>query len=353
MAGFDAGNALLELNKNIQEQKIPSQVLFELTYRCNSQCVHCYCVEEKGRRELDVSEIEKALKELADLGCFSAIFSGGETLLREDFFDILAIARNLHYVITVFTNGINVDSAAADKIAYFSPIGVEISLYGTTAETHEKITGVKGSFQKTYDAIRLLKERGLEVTVKWPLLRDTLPNHFALVEFAKSLGLECRADPLVFPRNDRSKIPLAQRLSDEELARAYEYLGTSVVKEEAPKLTAREKPVCGAGHDSCCISPYGDVYPCVQFFLTFGNIRENNFSDIWYHSRAAGEYRKLNNYADFRGCRSCDIVADCIRCPGLADLEDGNYLDKSRECCRYTQAMIKARRQLYKGGERI
>jgi len=115
-------------------------------------------------------------------------------------------------------------------------------------------------------------------------------------------------------------------------------------------LSAEEKLICGAGHDSCCISPYGDVYPCVQFFYKLGNIRESSFADIWHGSLAARDYRKIQNYADLPDCRSCEIVADCTRCPGLADLEDGNYLGKSQECCRCAKAMIKARRELYKGG---
>jgi radical SAM protein with 4Fe4S-binding SPASM domain len=171
-----------------------------------------------------------------------------------------------------------------------------------------------------------------------------------LVEFSKSLGLECRADPLIFPRNDGSKIPLAQRLSNEELALAYRYLGTSIVKKEPPLLSAREKSVCGAGHDSCCISPYGDVYPCVQFFLKFGNIRENSFRDIWYNSQTTLSHRRITNYADLPDCRSCGIVADCTRCPGLAGLEDGDYLGKSQEACRLTKAIIQVRQQLYKEG---
>jgi len=177
----------------------PDHPAWEVTARCNLKCLHCYCVEEKTRRELSLAEIKKLLEELAELGCFSLTFSGGEALTREDFFAILAIAKKLHYVITIFSNGVNIDSETADKIASFSPFGVEFSLYGTTPQAHEKITRVEGSFQKTCQAIKLLKARGVEVTVKWPLLKEILPHHFELVEFAKGLGLVSRADPLIFP----------------------------------------------------------------------------------------------------------------------------------------------------------
>ncbi|KPK96864.1 MAG: hypothetical protein AMJ95_11980 [Omnitrophica WOR_2 bacterium SM23_72] len=341
---------ITQLDKNIAKKKIPFQVLLELTYRCNLRCLHCYCVDEAGRQELSLSEIERVLKELAALGCLQVTFSGGETFMREDFFDILGIARKLHYLIFIFTNGVAVDEAAAERIAGFAPLGVEVSLYGATAETHEKITRVKGSFQRTLRAIKLLKMRNVDVTVKWPLLKDTFSHYHKLIELAKSLHVEYRADPLIFPRNDRDPAPLAQRLSDDELCLAYQYLGTSVIKEEPARLSAMQKPVCGAGHDNCCVSPYGDVYPCVQFFLKFGNVRENSFHDIWYHSQAVRDYRKINTYADIPDCRACSMVADCVRCPGLADLEDGSYLGKSQESCRLTRAVIQARKQLYKGG---
>ena len=353
MADCNIKEKFKELDKNIQEKKIPFHAIIELTYRCNLKCMHCYCVEEKGRQELSLEETENLLKELARLGCFLLTLSGGEALMREDFFDILKIAQELHYLTCIFTNGINITPSVADKIAQFSPSEVELSLYGTTAQTHERITRVKGSFEKTCNAIHLLRERGVDIVIKWVLMKDTFSEHKKLVNFAQSLGLTYRADPVVFPTNDRNRFPLSQRLSDEELIQAYMSFGDQVVKKERRQIPAEEKPICGAGHDTCCISPYGDVYPCVQFFLNFGNIRDNSFSQIWYNSSVAKEWRKLKSYADLPGCRSCEILTDCTRCPGLADLEDGDYLGISQEACRCTRAIIKAREQLYYGGESL
>jgi radical SAM protein with 4Fe4S-binding SPASM domain len=94
---------------------------------------------------------------------------------------------------------------------------------------------------------------------------------------------------------------------------------------------AYESLPCSAGHTACYISPYGDLYPCVQFPLPSGNVRSQRFLDIWKHSPQLNEVRSIT-LGDVQGCSQCVHGAECSRCPGLAYME-GNMRGPSTQDC--------------------
>jgi radical SAM protein with 4Fe4S-binding SPASM domain len=92
-----------------------------------------------------------------------------------------------------------------------------------------------------------------------------------------------------------------------------------------------EELPCSAGHTACYVSPYGDVFPCVQFPLPSGNVRRQKFMDIWRHSDQLNEVRTITA-GDLPVCSGCNHVGTCTRCPGLAYLE-GNMRGPSTQDC--------------------
>jgi radical SAM protein with 4Fe4S-binding SPASM domain len=88
---------------------------------------------------------------------------------------------------------------------------------------------------------------------------------------------------------------------------------------------------CSAGHTACYISPYGDLYPCVQFPLPSGNVRQRKFLDIWQNSAQLNEVRSIT-LRDMPSCSKCTHGATCTRCPGLAYME-GNMRGPSYQDC--------------------
>ena len=95
---------------------------------------------------------------------------------------------------------------------------------------------------------------------------------------------------------------------------------------------------CSAGHTACYISPYGDIYPCVQFPLPSGNLRRQRFDEIWYDSPQLQEVRTIR-MRDLPTCSSCNLVSSCTRCPGLAYME-GNMRGPSSADCE--KSMLRA-----------
>jgi len=88
---------------------------------------------------------------------------------------------------------------------------------------------------------------------------------------------------------------------------------------------------CSAGHTYCYISPYGDLYPCVQFPLSCGNVRKQKFLDIWRHSNQLREVRAIRT-RDLPTCSHCNHVSACTRCPGLAYMEGDMRGPSSQDC---------------------
>jgi radical SAM protein with 4Fe4S-binding SPASM domain len=93
---------------------------------------------------------------------------------------------------------------------------------------------------------------------------------------------------------------------------------------------------CSAGHTACYVSPYGDVYPCVQFPLPSGNVRRTKFVDIWRDSPQLKEVRSIT-LRDMPSCSQCTHGASCTRCPGLAYME-GNMRGPSYQDCEKSYA---------------
>src|SRR6266481_1959080 len=150
-------------------------VTIELTRRCPLTCLHCYNNLPMGdvgakNHELTLEEHKKLLDELAEMGVVWLLYTGGEIFARKDFFDIYIYAKQKGFLITLFTNGILIDEEVADKLALWRPLGIEITLYGHTEETYEKLTGVPGSFARCRNGVKLLMERNL------PLVLKTVPT---------------------------------------------------------------------------------------------------------------------------------------------------------------------------------
>jgi radical SAM protein with 4Fe4S-binding SPASM domain len=321
---------------------IPLSVHFDLTYRCNERCVHCY-LDHEDHGELTTQEIDGILTQLADAGTLFLIFSGGELLLRKDFFDVLASARRLGFDVKLKTNGILLGECAAARIRDLGVRQVQISIYSDRPEVHDAITKVPGSLRRSIEAIRSLKALGLKVLIANVLMRQNMGDYPGVRALAADLGVECTIDPTITPKMDGDRSILNLRMPATQLLRVFRdksLVGDTAcapVSVDDDLLDARP---CSAGHTACYISPYGDVYPCVQFPLPTGNLRRQRFEDIWKHSPQLTEVRGIR-MRDLSTCSSCGYMPTCTRCPGLAYME-GNMRGPSSADCEKSQVRAMA-----------
>ncbi len=320
--------------RKMVDEHIPLNVLLEVTHRCNLKCAHCYVVADKDPR-LSLTEIQDILVQLAKAKSLVLTLTGGEIFLRRDLFEITDFAKGLNFAIRLFTNGTLITEELADRIAAVQPLDVSISIYGADAAGHELVTRAAGSYEKSIGALRMLKARGVATRLKCILMKHNFRDMMRTAAFADSIGAFAQFDPLVTPKTDGNNAPLAYRLGDDEL------VDLLAMEEPHPTASPDERIFCTAGRDMVSISPSGKVYPCVQMPTLLGDLRKQNFSDIW-SSQVATELRALR-VGDLGTCAACSYVDQCRPCPGLNVIENGNWLKPAQQNCRVAHLRNKAK----------
>jgi radical SAM protein with 4Fe4S-binding SPASM domain len=327
---------LAEMNQKALELGIPISVHLDITYRCNERCVHCY-LDHDDHGEMTTAEIKDVLNQLSDAGVFFLTLSGGEVLMRRDFFEIVEHARRLLFNVKVKTNGVMIREADAKRIRQLGVEQVQISVYSHRPEIHDAITKLPGSLKRTVEAIRFLKSQGLKVVIANVLMAGNFFDSAGVMGLAKELGVAFTLDPTITPKMDGDRSILALRIPGSGLKQVFrtEELVGDVEEFCAPPPAPGDDVMdglpCSAGHTACYISPYGDVFPCVQFPLPSGNLRRQRFVDIWQNSPELKDVRSIRA-RDLPTCSSCAHVGTCTRCPGLAYME-GNMRGPSTADC--------------------
>ncbi|MGE5141573.1 MAG: radical SAM protein [Rudaea sp.] len=316
---------------------------WELTYRCNVKCAHCYLDVFYPRAnvagELTTDESLRLVDDLADLGVLNLTLSGGEILVHRDFFRIAEYARSKRFLLRLFTNGILITPTVADRIAALHPYAVEISLYSTRPERHDRITGLDRSWELTTRAFRLLHERGVRTLLKTPLMRENAEEIDSLESFAHELGAGFRVDTTVTPKDSGDLSPFAHRAGFEQLV-AY-FQSHADPHKWLERTVTDEERTCGIGSKAIAISPYGNVFPCVQVRLKAGSVRETPLRDIWDKPAVWQELSRLT-IGELPVCRSCELRSLCIRCQGLSLVEGKDLRAPALANCRSALARRQA-----------
>jgi AdoMet-dependent heme synthase len=320
---------------------IPLSVQMDLTYRCNERCVHCY-LDHDDHGEMTTAEIKDLLDQMADAGVFYLTISGGEILMRRDFFEILEYARARTFSIKLKTNGILIRQKEADRIKSLGVESVQISIYSHIPAVHDAITKLPGSLEDSIDAIRRLRAHGIHVVMANVLMVKNADDYAGVRALAAELGAQFIMDPTITPMMDGDRSILSLNVDEAALREVFrdEALVGNVEEfcapPQGPDEDALDMLPCSAGHTACYVSPYGDVYPCVQFPLPSGNVRRTKFVDIWRNSPQLNEVRSIT-LRDMPSCSVCTHGATCTRCPGLAYME-GNMRGPSSQDCEKSYA---------------
>jgi radical SAM protein with 4Fe4S-binding SPASM domain len=320
---------------------IPLSVQLDLTYRCNERCVHCY-LDHEDHGEMTTAEIKDLLDQLADASVFFLTISGGEIMVRKDFFEILEYAREKKFSVKLKTNAILIRRKEAQRLRELGVEAVQISIYSHRPEVHDGITKVPGSLKRSVEAVRFLTEQGIRVSLANVLMVKNMQDYPGVKALAAELGVPVTLDPTVTPMMDGDRSILDLNVDQAALREVFRdgNLVGDVTEFCSPPVGANEDVLdslpCSAGHTACYVSPYGDVYPCVQFPLPSGNVRRNKFLDIWRNSPQLKEVRSIT-VRELPTCSKCTHAGSCTRCPGLAFLE-GNMRGPSYQDCEKSYA---------------
>ena len=267
--------------------RAPLSGQWELTWRCNLHCIHCYTdplnTPPLVAAELGADMIAGILDEIRDAGCLYLALSGGEALARPDFPQIYEAAVTRGLLVTVFTNGTLITERTIDLWQRLPPERIEVTLNGISPAVYEAVTAVAGSFPLVMRGIRLVHAAGLPLVVKANAMTANVDELLAIKEFVRDLpGVQFKMSEEIFAKLDGShescelNVPrerlLAIEASDPELAEG---------RRRQDELSA-QPPTCEGGDYSFHIDPLGRLQRCARnreasYDLTRGSFAEGFF----------------------------------------------------------------------------
>jgi heme d1 biosynthesis radical SAM protein NirJ len=290
-------------------------VIWNLIRRCNLGCKHCYSIsgDVDFPGELTTAEVFRVMDDLKAFRVPVLILSGGEPLMRRDIFEISARAKAMLFYVGLSTNGTLIDAALADRISGIGYDYVGISLDGIGA-THDHFRRKDGAYDAALAALRLLRDRGVKVGVRFTMTEDNVAELPALLDLVEREGFsKFYLSHLVYAgrgnkhRGDDASWQATRAAMDLLIARAWRWArddrDIDVVtgnndadavyllhwaEREAPHAVAHLRAGLArwggnaSGVNVGNIDNLGAVHPDTMWWhYTLGNVKERPFSEIW------------------------------------------------------------------------
>lgn len=336
----------------------------EITARCPNNCRHCYINlpannTEAKKKELSLSEIKRITKQALELGALWCLITGGDPLLRKDFFDIYLYLKKQGLLISVFTNAILIKKKHIELFKEYPPRDIEVTVYGVTKESYERVTRVNGSFAAFMAGLNLLLKNNIRVRFKAMALRSNVKELPEIAKFCRARTKDYfRFDPFLhlrFDRNAKRNEEInSERLSPEEIvaiedadpqrSEALEKSCDKLINPDYSHINCNHLFHCGTGNASFSVSYDGFFRLCSSLWHSecIYDMRKGTLLDAW--ENFVPKIRDLRSNRDefLKRCRVCPIINLCIWCPAHSQLETGD-LDKPVEYfCKVAHARAKA-----------
>lgn len=315
----------LDLNELSEKCKNANQlynIMFVLLDACDHDCIHCY-IPKHTSMGLPTEQIKQTIVDARKLGALSVTFTGGEILLRKDLFDLIAFARAQYMRVFLMSNGASLDESKIEKLGELGIADYSTTIFSMQPDIHDKITRREGSFARTLKNIHLLKKYNIPVTIKTPLMEINKYAYREVEEFATSNGFNFMTTTTIFSKTDGDNYPQSLQIKD----------GLGEIILETEKLLAKHQPYevntnkqgipCSAGFNTICVNYDGTVWPCNSLLLDLGNVNHSSIIEIWNNSPELKKWRQLS-VQPLKACNKCSLKNICLRCPGMALLEDGD-----------------------------
>lgn len=323
-----------------------TSVMFELTYNCSEKCIHCYNIgaahsdEEISHRDsvkgLTLTDYKRIIDDLYQQGLFRATLTGGDPFSNPTIWDIIDYLYEKEIAFDVLTNGQKL-VGKEEKLADFYPRSIGISIYSSVPEIHDKITRIPGSWKKSVKVLKELGNLSVPLNVKCCIMQPNFSTYKDIVDIAKGVGAHPQFEVSVTDSIEGNKyVSQNLRMTPEQYEVVLRddniplYVGL-----EAPNFGGQKKDMkskgCGAGDNSFCIRPDGEVIPCCAFHLELGNIKKKSITEI-FENPLLKEWKSfsLDKSEECGNHEYCDY---CNLCFGNSYSEHGDYKKASENCC--------------------
>jgi radical SAM protein with 4Fe4S-binding SPASM domain len=344
---------------------MPIAGTFELTARCNFNCPMCYVhltpeqLKASGKQELTAQQWLSIAQEARDMGMVFVLQTGGEPLVRKDFFEIYDGMRKMGRLISINTNGSMLQGEILERFLESPPFRFNISLYGGNNETYNRMCGTP-AYDRVKENIRRLRQAGVEVSLNLsitPYNKQDLPKIYA---DAVELDVAVRASSYMYPSvrvngeqfgcgNRLNPVESAEcsvawdllRFTEEEFAlRAENLKDLKDIEQEGCPVESGEGVRCRAGRSSFWMTWDGKMTPCGMMTGPVAYPMEVGFDKAWEENRAATA--AIQTPAK---CVTCSYKNICGSCAAVYFAETGRFDGVPAYVCTRAKALVEQTRK--------
>ena len=340
-----------------------ASVMFELTYNCSEKCIHCYNIgatrndteisKRHNREELTLDDYYRIIDELNEQGLVKVCLSGGDPFSKPFVWQIIEYLYKKEIAFDIFTNGQRLIEDV-ERLANYYPRLVGISIYSGDASEHDYITRINGSWAKSIDVVRELSDLAVPLNLKCCIMRPNVKHYYQVADLAKQYGAVAQFEVSLTDSIDGDKcVSRYLRLTPELLEIVLRDSNVPLyVGEEAPNYGGQPKLMnentCGAGYNTFCITPEGNLIPCCSFHAVFGNLKHSTLKKIWQESEDLHLWQSLT-LSQYKDCGKHDYCDYCNLCAGNNYSEHGNPTIAAENNCYIAKVRYELATKMKKG----
>lgn len=351
-------------------KRIPVSGTLELTARCNLSCKMCYIHKKENdpialQKELPTEYWLDFIAQARACGTLTMLITGGEPLLRKDFKEIYLACKQAGLIVFVNTNGTLITPEYVEFFKNYPPAKLNISLYGASAATYEKLCGIGQMYERVSSTIRALTQAGVAVKINYTVTEFNHHEAERIYAFAKELGIPVQHATYMFPalRAGESGPCSACRAAPETAAQYFIECDRAKYDTEAFLLRAKacaqghdlpreedddslrepsERIFCRAGVSSYWLSYDGRLLPCGMMEAPFVSMLGRPFAEAWEELKALTAQIYLPPE-----CTACKKRPYCEVCAAVCYGESQKFDAVPEYMCRKTEAFLKQMKEIY------
>lgn len=335
----------LILNKIAKQQRIPLNVQFELTPRCNFNCQMCYIHMTESHMVKFGSELSDAdwlriAAEAKNAGTLMLTLTGGEIFLRPDFRFIYEELSQMGFLIQLMTNASLITEETMEWLAKTPPYCIKVTLYGSNNEVYKSVCGIQNGFSRTDKAISLLQKANIPLYLTTTLIKNNEDDLSNMVNYAARKKLPFKYTYAVNKpvRGAISKAESVRRTLDTLPNRTYNFDKNKIVPYRHHSNLLND---CGSYGSGFVVTWNGLMTMCAFMDQPVVDLTKYDVSSAW-----SSLLDQLSLITKPEECNNCRYEDYCKRCPGILNAECGAYNKTTREFCNRAKFLY----DLYNGG---
>lgn len=317
------------IDENFGDISAPFNAGFELTAKCNLDCIHCYANHDRNHRDFTTEEFKYIFDILVDRGLLEVYFTGGEIFMRSDFEELYIYAKKKGVSVVLLSNITMLMQKHIDLFYNYPVELISTTMYGYSEETYEKVTQVKGSYDKFMAALELLRKNNIRFELKFVGMKQNIEDLYRIRDFGRELGVEMVVSLDIHPMSDGTLEPMNYKIPAEE---AFEFDVKDEGRNTFWKSVAREllsgeievRPdrtrkrfsegylyPCSIANQFVFITSDYQMQGCVRASYRKYDLRKGSFDEGWKYLQEQLTYKKSS--PAFL-CKSCEKIRFCEQC---------------------------------------